>query len=161
MSLNALPDSSRIWLFQASRNWSEDDFEALKGLLTLFVADWQAHGEELSAGFGLYYGCQVLIAVDESQAPPTGCSIDKAFRLLQQFGAEHGLDFFNRLLLHRPLCTSSVIKSLAEARQALTEGDWAPSTLVLNGQIQTLGEYRTQPFLALSQSWAASKLDLR
>jgi hypothetical protein len=158
MSLQGLPDSSRIWLFAADRVLSESEAEALQQDLTMFVAEWQAHGADLSAGFELRYGACLVIAVDESQAAPTGCSIDKAFRLLQRFGSEHKLDFFNRMLLHRPLCTSAVIKTVSQAQQALEDRDWASSTLVWNAQLAQLGEYRTNPFLPLSQSWAAARL---
>ena len=159
MSLQGLPDSSRIWLFAADRVLSESESEALQQDLMMFVAEWQAHGADLTAGFELRYGACLVIAVDESQAAPTGCSIDKAFRLLQRFGSEHKMDFFNRLLLHRPLCTSSVIKTVSQAQQALDEKDWAASTLVWNAQLQTLGEYRLNPFLPLKSSWAAAKLN--
>ena len=97
MSLQGLPDSSRIWLFAADRVLSESESEALQQDLMMFVAEWQAHGADLTAGFELRYGACLVIAVDESQAAPTGCSIDKAFRLLQRFGSEHKMDFFNRL----------------------------------------------------------------
>lgn len=159
MSLQGLPDTSRIWLFAADRVLSESESEALQQELQLFVAEWQAHGADLTAGFELRYGTCLVIAVDESQAAPTGCSIDKAFRLLQRFGAQYGLDFFNRLLLHRPLCTSSVIKTVSQAQQALDEKDWAASTLVWNAQLQSLGQYRSSAFLPLNQSWAAARLN--
>src|SRR5262245_34781753 len=99
MSLEYLPGNARIWTFVASRELNEEERKDLEMMLKDFVSSWKAHGNDLLAGFEINLNCIAVVGVDESHELPSGCSIDKAFRLLREFGDQKGLDFFNRLLI--------------------------------------------------------------
>jgi hypothetical protein len=50
--------------------------------LEAFVAGWAAHGMPLSAGYEWREGRFILVAVDDRQTAPSGCSIDSLVRTL-------------------------------------------------------------------------------
>jgi len=102
MSLAHLSPGSRVWFFIADRPLTEAEAAQLKMAMSEFVSGWKSHGSALSAGFELRWNALLAVAVDESVEAPSGCSIDKVFRLLTDFTAATGIDFLNRLLLLVP-----------------------------------------------------------
>lgn len=159
MSPFLLPPSARIWLFLADRELSAEAHAELSHELDQFTQSWQAHGEPLTAESRIFWGRLVLIAVDESQTPPSGCSIDKAFRLLTAFSQKHGIDFFKRTLLGIPTSESS-LETLAasEVLEAYQAGVFSAETTVVNAFAQNLGDFLNQPLLPLKETWLANKL---
>ncbi|MBU6324456.1 MAG: hypothetical protein KJS92_03125 [Bacteroidetes bacterium] len=97
--LELLPPHARLWLFLADQPLSQNQELRLRHELSAFTGNWKSHGHSLSAGFEILHRQIIVIAVDQQAEAPSGCSIDKAFRLLQEFGRTEQLDFFNRLLV--------------------------------------------------------------
>ena len=87
-----LPDSSRVWMFGAQRLMSEEEIQHLNHSLADFVSSWQAHGNPLTADFCILHRCVIVVAVEELQEAPSGCSIDKVFHLLQSQKEKYDLD---------------------------------------------------------------------
>ena len=81
--LPSMPDASRVWMFGAQRFLTPDEANHLQAEMSHFVSGWQAHGKDLLAGFWLLLNNVLVVAVDESKEPPSGCSIDKVFKLLK------------------------------------------------------------------------------
>jgi hypothetical protein len=81
-----LPDSSRVWVFGADKPLAEEGTKQLLDVVDHYLADWKAHGAPLTVAREWRDGRFLVVAVDQSTAGATGCSIDGLFRLLQ--GAE-------------------------------------------------------------------------
>ena len=92
-----LPGHARIWIFQADRELQPAEEQALAEELLAFQQSWKTHGSPLNAGVAILFSTFAIVAVDEKVQAPSGCSIDKAFRLLQDFGQQHNLNFFDHL----------------------------------------------------------------
>lgn len=60
-----------------------------------FLDDWNAHGTPLTAGRDWREGRFLLVGVDESSAPPSGCSIDTMSRTLKELGEEWEMSFLD------------------------------------------------------------------
>ena len=154
MSLQHLSPNSRVWFFISNRPLTSEEANALSGQLHGFVGQWQAHGKDLSAGFGIFWNALVVVAVDESVEMPTGCSIDKVFKLLQEFGSQNHLDFFTRLLVlvltdeH-----SCMIYAQHAAKEALDSAQLQPDTMVANVLHQKLGGFNTHPTQMFNEHW--------
>jgi len=56
---------------------------------------WAAHGAPLTAGRDWREGRFLLIALDESTVPPSGCSIDSMTSVLKELGREWGTSFLD------------------------------------------------------------------
>ncbi len=154
MSLQHLSPNSRVWFFISNRPLTSEEANALSGQLHGFVGQWQAHGKDLSAGFGIFWNALVVVAVDESVEMPTGCSIDKVFKLLQEFGSQNHLDFFNRLLLLVPTNEHScIIYTQQAAKEAVDSAQLLPDTMVANVLHQKLGGFNAHPTQYFNEHW--------
>jgi hypothetical protein len=90
-----LPSDARLWVFPAHRPLSSEEEGTLLSRVDAFLEDWAAHGVPLTAGRDWRDGRFLLIAVDESAAPPSGCSIDSLARVLKELGGEWGTSFLD------------------------------------------------------------------
>jgi len=79
-----LPDSSRVWVFGSDKLLTEEGTKLLLDGVDAHLADWKAHGAPLTVGREWRDGRFLIVAVDQSTAGASGCSIDGLFRVLQQ-----------------------------------------------------------------------------
>ena len=80
----ALPDSARVWVFGSDKPLSAEGTTALLDGVDRHLAEWKAHGAPLTVSRDWRDGRFLVVAVDQSTAGATGCSIDGLFRVLQQ-----------------------------------------------------------------------------
>src|SRR5206468_12396455 len=78
-----LPDSSRAWVFGSDRTLDEAQSKMLMADVDRFLQRWKAHGVELTVGRSWKHGRFLSVAVDQSTAGASGCSIDGLFRSLK------------------------------------------------------------------------------
>ena len=97
MILEQLPAESRVWLYQSDRALDATEIQYVKEQLVSFTAEWAAHGKKLWAGAEIVNPYFLIVGVDESITPPSGCSIDASVKFIKALGAELEVDFFNRL----------------------------------------------------------------
>ena len=71
-----LPDSSRVWVFGSDRPLAEEATATLMAAVEGYLADWNAHGEPLTAAYEWRFGRLLVIGVDQRSAGASGCSID-------------------------------------------------------------------------------------
>ena len=156
--LPSMPDASRVWVFAAQRWLTVEESASLHSEMTAFVSGWQAHGKDLLAGFALLFDCILVVAVDETKEPPSGCSIDKVFHLLKMQNEKWQLDFFQRTLIWAWIGKELCRYDYPSLLQALKEGEVAMNTPVLSTLPASLGNFRNKKFIPLSDSWVAKKL---
>lgn len=158
MSLAYLPDHSRIWIFQPDRELSPEENQQLSAQMIEFVSGWQAHGKDLLAGYEIFQNAALIVAVDELSEAPSGCSIDKVFRLLAEFGNAFQMDYFFRLGILAKTPEGIKIYSKNAAESAWNLGEINGETEVLNTLIPNLGEWRKSPWIPLNKNWLGQKL---
>lgn len=154
MSLERLPDNSRVWFFGSDRLLNDEEKSSLSIELQEFVSSWKAHGTELAASFEILHDCMLIVAVDESVTPPTGCSIDKVFKLLEKQAS----NWFNRLLIWRAFCNTAKIYTVDELQLALKSGEVDRDTIIINSTVRSLTEVRKSLYISINDSWVSSKL---
>ena len=99
MFFENLSSTSKIWIYTSDRELSIPESEYLQKQSSLFVKDWAAHGVGLKAGALVYRNRFLILAVDESQANASGCSIDSSVKFVKAMASEIHTDFFNRMNL--------------------------------------------------------------
>lgn len=92
-----LPDTTRVWVYQASAPFKTEDIPTIKEELKAFVDAWTSHNRNLKAHANLLHERFVVLMVDESSAGASGCSIDKSVYFLKQLQAKYGLNLFDRM----------------------------------------------------------------
>ena len=92
-----LPDSSRIWIYQSNRSFSEVELVEIRAALDQFLSEWTAHGSDLNAGYEIPYNRFIVIALDQSIAGATGCSIDASVRFIQSLEQKYTVDLLDKM----------------------------------------------------------------
>ncbi|MCC6699924.1 MAG: hypothetical protein IT221_00265 [Fluviicola sp.] len=146
MSLQQLPDHSKVWLYQADRALTSTEKEWLQEVLTKFVAEWAAHGTKLAAAGEVVGDYHIVLAVDETAYGASGCSIDTSVRFIKGLGDELGINFFNRLNM---LLETEGKLQLVPFLQLSNY----PTAQVFNPMIETLKEWR--------ENWKIPVADLK
>ena len=155
--MHTMNPESRMWFYGLKTPMNAAQSAELKGIMDDFVGGWKAHGAQLAAAYRLIANQFLIIAVDETQQQATGCSIDKSVHLLQEFGENHDLDFFNRMLVYVLENGTFTSYSTAELKAAIAEGKIGPNTQIMNTTAATLKE-SDMGTLDLADSWAAKYL---
>ncbi len=146
--------SNRVWIYQASRKLAAAEEAKVLDRLKQFTTLWKAHGKALAAQAEVRRGVFVIIQVDESVAPPTGCSIDKSVHLLQEIGEELGIDFFDRMTVAFENQLGEVeLVGRTEFETLLAEGKVDKQTLVFNNLISRSDELESTWRVPLKDSW--------
>ena len=97
VSFNELPQSARVWVYQANRTLTASEKEAISNYLTKATNQWAAHGAPLKSSFTITEDRFVIIAADEAFNAASGCSIDKSTHFIQSLEREYGVDMFDRM----------------------------------------------------------------
>jgi len=92
-----MPDESRVWTYLCNRILNDQEANLIEGQIEKFTRSWKAHQKPLSANGQLLYNQYIVLAVDESVEPISGCSIDSSVHLVKTIENHLEVDFFNRL----------------------------------------------------------------
>ena len=157
MSISALPDTARTWVFGASRPLTEAQEHALNIDLSGFVRSWAAHGSQLLAAHAIIDGTFVVVAVDEAQHGASGCSIDAMVRHLSELEERLEVSLLDGARIwYRTGAGDIVSCDRAEFRTRAEKGDVDEATRVFDITIQTLGGIRGADFeRPVRDSWHA------
>ncbi len=157
---DTLPEMSRVWIFGADRPLADADAERLLRTVDRFLESWAAHGTPLRAGRDWRDDRFLVVAVDQSTAGASGCSIDGLFRQLQGLEGELGVGLVGggRMFVRDP--DGAVrLTSRPELKSAARAGELLAVTPVFDLTVQTLGEFREKFERPARESWAAALLD--
>jgi hypothetical protein len=148
-----LPGHARIWIFQADRELQSAEEQALAEELLAFQQSWKTHGSPLNAGVAILFSTFAIVAVDEKVQAPSGCSIDKAFRLLQDFGQRNNLNFFDRLRIAWQQGDQVVSGNKDEVKAMLASGALSSDTLYFDNRIQLLSQLESDWLQPMNSGW--------
>ena len=87
---DSLPDDARLWVFASDRALLDADADRLLEEADTFLSRWQAHGSPLTCGRDWRDDRFLAIAVDQSAAGASGCSIDGLYRSFSALERELG-----------------------------------------------------------------------
>lgn len=152
--LPSLPDHARVWIYPAERPFNETEKVTVLKHASEFAQRWVAHNHQLKAAAEVLEDQFLVLAVDESQAGASGCSIDSSVRFVQQLGAELGVDFFNRMLFtFRNDAGEAVTVGRSDFKAHYAAGAIKDDTPVFDPLVKTIGELKEGFEKKLSESW--------
>lgn len=153
--LTELPGTARVWIYGTDRRLPEAEREAVLSDLRAFVDAWTAHGAALRAGADWIEGRFAVIAVDETSAPASGCSIDAMVRRLAAIETRYGcslLDGTRVFYRDESGAIEGCDRAAFGARAAA--GTIGADTPVFDPTIETLGQLRAGRLeRPLARSW--------
>ena len=150
-----MPETSRIWIYQADRALTEDEIRAIEETGKAFTSDWTAHQRNLKASFAVLHHRFLILAVDEETQEATGCSIDKSVHFIKQVEQAYGLHLFDRTNI--PFLENGQVRvhKLPEIKRKVEAGEIQKDTLTFNTLVQTKKEWQEKGVQAASETWLA------
>ena len=123
-----IPDDSRIWIYQSSKDLSDSDIKIIDNKTTLFLENWKAHGNELQASYLIKERRFLIIAVNEKFNPIGGCSIDYSLQLVNDISTTINLNLLDRLSVNYRLENNIKSISLRDLKNKIKNKSFSPET---------------------------------
>lgn len=156
VQFESLPNDSRVWVFGSDKTLDSDQTKMLMSAVDVFLQQWKAHGAELTVGREWRAGRFLTIAVDQSTAGASGCSIDGLFRTLKSLEPKLGASMVTSGLIFYKDSNGAVQSVSREGFTELgTSGQVGPQTRVFDTTVTSLAEWRARFELDLKESWHA------
>ena len=153
VSFDTLPDSSRIWIYQSDRKFTEDEQREILSRVETFCEDWNAHGAPIKSSVRIFHHRFIVLAADESFTSASGCSIDTTLRLFQEIESSAGCKLLDRTLIAFMKDGEVVLYPQKELKELFGTGILNKSLLAFNNVIATKGELRDQWLVPVEKMW--------
>lgn len=158
IDFDKIADNARVWVYQASRPLSPTESMAVEQTLQPALNGWAAHGQPLVASAKMLENRFVVVAVDEDQALPSGCSIDASVHFVQSIGQQLGqagtpVDFMDRAAVYESADGSIETLALPDIKTAVADGRLTPETRVFNTLVKTKAEFLSHWQLKAADTW--------
>lgn len=153
--LAELPATTRVWVYQAHEPFVPSDVPQIEEELSAFADRWISHNQALRASAVVLFNRFVILAVDESMAGASGCSIDSSVHFLQQLGTKYERDLFDRMRFSFE--HDGTVKTVGRDafEQLYADGEIKDDTPVFDPLVKNLGELTSSFKKPLSSSWHA------
>ena len=144
-----MPSSSRLWIYQSDREFTDNEVRTIKDILKNFLENWQAHGSSLSSSFEIRHHRFIILALNEELAKVTGCSIDKSVELMKAIEKRFEISLFDRtkvayLSKENKEENKIAITSLPKIKELVSEQKITSDTVVFDNLIQTKQQLDSQ-----------------
>lgn len=153
VNFDALPEESRVWIYQANRSFSETEIEEIKIKLNTFIENWSAHGSDLQAGYTIVYKRFIVIALNQNLNTATGCSIDDSVSFIQQLEKDYNIDLMDKMNVSYKQGEFIAYKSLTDFRKMAKQKAVSKNTIVFNNLVANIAEFKENWEVPASESW--------
>src|SRR3569833_4038237 len=146
-------EHSRVWVYQADKELTDEQASGLLVLLNKFATDWTAHNHQLKAKAEVRYNRFIILIVDESQAGASGCSIDKSVNFLKRIEQELGIHLFDRFNFAYRDGEKVLSAPRHQFEELLKTGKITSNTIVFYNLVPTLADLETKWEVPFRESW--------
>lgn len=153
VEFNSLSETSRVWIYQASRSFNTEELEEVKAGLDLFIKEWTAHGSELQAGYEIRYNRFIVIALDQTNATASGCSIDASVRFIQALEKKYNIDLLDKMNVSYKQGEFVAYKTLIDFKKMAKNKSVSKNTIVFNNLVTNKLEYENHWEVPAEESW--------
>jgi hypothetical protein len=151
---DTLADNARVWVFASDRPLTGDRANQLLAAVDKYLAQWHAHGHPLTVGREWRHDRFLAIAVDQTDAYASGCSIDGLFRSLQAIQPQVGASLVNGSLVHFRDAAREIRSTTRDKFSDLSsQGAVTKETAVFDPTVTTAGEWRERFETVVGRSW--------
>jgi hypothetical protein len=153
VSFDEIAFEARVWVYQANRDLTAAEVSTITQTLKAALEGWAAHGEPLLASAKIFLNRFVVVAVDEAQASPSGCSIDKSTHWLREIGTQMGIDFFDRSVAYLDQSGHVQTIAISQAKAAVLEERILPETTVFDNLVATKAQWMSRWKVRAEDTW--------
>jgi hypothetical protein len=148
-----LPEDSKIWIYQSSRKFTDDEVTAIEKDLTDFLMNWSAHGTLLESSFQIKYNRFIIIAVNQEIQAATGCSIDLSVSFIQNLEQKYSVDLLDKMNVAFKQGEFVTYKTLLDFKKLAKDKSVSENTIVFNNLVNTIEEFNESWEVPASDSW--------
>ena len=153
VAFSELPPTSRIWIYQSNRPFTEEELQELRPNLDSFIKSWTAHGKDLRAGYDLPYNRFIVIALDQSHAAASGCSIDTSVHFIQAIEKKFAVDLLDKMNVSFKQGEHIAYKPLIDFKKMAKDKAISSQTIVFNNLVNNIQEYKDHWEVPAAESW--------
>ncbi|WP_394749420.1 ABC transporter ATPase [Spongiimicrobium salis] len=153
VDFNELPDTSRVWIYQGSRSFTEEELVEVQKSLNEFIAAWTAHGSDLKAGYDIKYKRFITIGLDQSLTHASGCSIDASVHFIQVLEKKYNLDLLDKMNVSYKQGDFVAYKPLKDFKKMAKDKAVSKNTIVFNNLVTNKYEYDNHWEVPAQESW--------
>ncbi len=151
--LIALPDDSKVWIYQANRPLTYEELDLVRPLLYEFSRSWNSHGIDVESYANVFHMQFFVLVADESKLGVSGCSIDSSVHLMKTIEQKLDIDLFDRLLYAYFEGEEIKVIQSNEFKEAYDTGKLNAETLVFDNLVDTKEKFLTQWIKPIKDSW--------
>ncbi|MEO0507457.1 MAG: ABC transporter ATPase [Bacteroidota bacterium] len=153
VDFEALPDESRVWIYQSNRSFTDAEITEIKEGLAQFLTQWTAHGSQLNAGFTIRYKRFIVIALDQSHTGASGCSIDASVHFIQEIERNYDVVLLDRMNVSYKQGEYIAYKTLQDFKKMAKDRAISKNTIVFNNLVTNKLEFTEHWEVPASESW--------
>ncbi len=153
VTFDRMPDTSRLWIYQAERPFTDPEIEFMKKASAAFLTDWTAHGNDLKASFEILHRQFLVFTLDENVGQASGCSIDASVNFIKGLEKEIGNTLLNNDKVAFLIEDRVQLFPAFGLKQKVAEKALVPSTKMFNNTVQNLGDFRSKWLIESGKTW--------
>lgn len=153
VDFNALPEESRVWIYQANRSFTDRELAEIESKLDVFIENWTAHGSDLQSGYSIKYKRFIIIALNQNLSKATGCSIDASVHFIQQLEKDYSVDLMDKMNVSYKQGDFIAYKTLLDFKKMAAEKAVSKNTIVFNNLVTNIAEFNDNWEVPASDSW--------
>ncbi|MGJ5640758.1 ABC transporter ATPase [Formosa sp. S-31] len=153
VDFNTLPETSKVWIYQANRSFSEQELEEVSKKIEEFISNWTAHGADLNAGYEIKYKRFIVLGLNQEVNNATGCSIDASVHFIQNLEKEYQVDLMDKMNVSYKQGEFVAYKPLTEFRKMAKDKAVSKNTIVFNNLVTNIAEYKENWEVPAADSW--------
>jgi len=150
---SALPDHSRLWIYQSNRKLTSTDISIISQALLSFTQQWSAHGDPLMTSFEIKLDQFIVLAANERHVPASGCSIDGAVRAIKDLGERLDIDFFDRTAIAFYLDERVKLIPMTALKKHFSDGSLNQDSQFINLLVPSKEDLEKGLLVPVSQTW--------
>lgn len=145
--------TSRVWLFQSNRPFSEKEELEINEQLYNFYVQWQSHGNDIKGWAKLMYRQFVVVMADETASGVSGCSTDSMTRIIKSLERQYSVNFFDRMTITFLVDGKAEGLPMNQVSYALQNGYIETDTPLFNNLVDTKEKLENEWLIPLNESW--------
>ncbi len=148
-----LPDTARVWVYQADRYLTIEEVEYISAKAIIFIDSWTRHGDDLRGSFTIKYNQFLVLALDESFNNASGCSIDSSVRFIKEVEQELKIDLMDKMNVSFKDGENVNIVKLPQFQEFAVAKKITPETIVFNNMVNTKHDFENKWEIPANESW--------
>ncbi|MCO5233440.1 MAG: hypothetical protein LC105_06515 [Chitinophagales bacterium] len=151
VSLDEMPEYSKVWLFPCSRKLTQEEISEVEKDVQQFVESWQSHGQKVTGSACICENQIICLIADDVSVGIGGCSLDSSTRVIKAIEEKLNIRCFERSLLLVQVENGVLATDFREIGKLIDQDVINEDSKIFNLLILTLQELR-EPWIKIKES---------